>query len=112
MQIGKKLRMRRFFGKGKALIVPMDHALYSGPIKGIEDIVSLVDMISKTEADGILVTPGMLEHLEKVIGDLSIVLRIDGTHTRLGSHLERIDLITTVEHALKIGADMVVIQAV
>ncbi len=107
---GKRLRMRRFFKKGRALIVPMDHALYSGPVKGIEDIISLVDMISGTEADGILVTPGILEHLEEVIGDLSIVLRIDGTHTRLGSHLERIDLITTVEHALKMGADMVVVN--
>ena len=110
MQTGKRLRMRRFFKRGRALIVPMDHALYSGPVKGIEDMIGLVSMISKTEADGILVTPGILKHLEKVIGDLSVVLRIDGTHTKLGSHLERIDLITTVEHALKIGADMVVVN--
>ena len=110
MQTGKKLRLRKFFRKGNALIVPLDHALYSGPVKGIEDVEELVKSISETEADGILLTPGILEKVADVVGDLSIVLRIDGTHTRLGKHLERIDLITTVENALFLGADMVVVN--
>ena len=60
MQTGKKLRMRRFFRKGNTLIVPLDHALYSGPVKGIEDVKKLVKTVSESEADGILLSPGIL----------------------------------------------------
>jgi len=35
---------------------------------------------------------------------------MDGTHTRLGKHLERTDMTTTLESALALGADMVVIN--
>lgn len=110
MEIGKALRIRRFFKRNKTVIIPLDHALYSGPVKGIEDPKDLVKLVSQSEADGILVTPGTLTKIKNVIGDLAVVLRIDGTHTRLGSHLERIDLISTVEEALRFGADMVAIN--
>ncbi|MGC8870656.1 MAG: hypothetical protein ACP5PT_06155, partial [Brevinematia bacterium] len=107
METGKALRIRRFFRRGKAVIIPLDHGVYSGPIRGVEDPKGLVEVISQSEADGILVTPGILMKIKDVIGDLSVVLRIDGTNTRLGSHLERIDLISNVETALKLGVDMV-----
>jgi len=110
MSSGKKLRMRRIFRKDKAVIVPIDHPLYNGPLKGLEDPVSLVKVISQSEADGILVAPGTLERVQDVLGDLGVVLRMDGTHTRLGSHVERIGMITTVECAIKMGADMVVLN--
>jgi len=110
METGKSLRIRRFFRRGKTVIVPLDHALYSGPVRGIENPTNLVKMISQSEADGVLLTPGTLRKVKDVIGGLSVVLRIDGTHTRLGSHLERTSLISTVEEALKLGGDMVAIN--
>jgi len=91
METGKILRLRRLFSKEKTVIVPIDHALYTG-------------------VDAILITPAMLTRVRDVIGNLATVVRIDGTHTRLGSHLEKINLITSVEHALKVGADVVVIN--
>lgn len=110
METGKALRLRRIFSKDKAVIIPIDHALYSEPIEGIEDLEKLVNTISQTPADAILITSAMLTRVKDVVGNLATVVRIDGTHTRLGSHLERIDLVTTVEHALRVGADMVVIN--
>jgi len=110
METGKALRLRRIFSKDRTVIIPIDHALYSGPIKGIENLERLVSIISQTPVDAILITPAMLMRVRDVIGNLATVVRIDGTHTRLGSHLERIDLITSVERALKVGADMVVIN--
>jgi fructose-bisphosphate aldolase/2-amino-3,7-dideoxy-D-threo-hept-6-ulosonate synthase len=110
MNLGKKLRMRRFFQKGKAVIVPMDHPLYNGPLKGLEDPIKLVKTISQTEVDGVLISPGTLERVEDVLGNLCVILRMDGTHTRLGSHVEKISMITTVEHAVKMGADMGVLN--
>ena len=110
METGKALRLRRIFSRGKAVIIPIDHALYSGPVKGIENLKELVSIISQTSTDAVLISPGMLRRVKEVIGNLATIVRIDGTHTQLGFHLEKIDLITTVEHALKLGADMVVIN--
>jgi len=110
METGKTLRLRRIFSRERAVIIPIDHALYTGPVEGIEDLKKLVSIISQTSADAILITPAMLTKVKDVIGNLATVVRIDGTHTRLGSHLERIELITDVEHALRIGADMVVVN--
>jgi len=110
METGKTLRLRRIFSKGKAVIIPIDHALYSGPVEGIEDLKKLVSVISETPVDAILITPAMLTRVKDVIGNLATVIRIDGTHTRLGSHLEKINLVTSVEHALRVGADVVVIN--
>jgi len=42
METGKALRIRRFFRKGKTVIIPLDHGVYSGPVKGIEDPRKLV----------------------------------------------------------------------
>jgi DhnA family fructose-bisphosphate aldolase class Ia len=108
MMTGKQLRFRRLTPRGGAVIVPMDHALFAEPSAPIQDLRELVKTVARTEADGILITPGMLEHVRDVIGRLGVILRVDGTHTRMGSHLERTDLITTVEDAVALGADMVV----
>jgi len=63
METGKALRLRRIFSKGRAIIIPIDHALYAGPMEGIENLEKLVSTISKTPADAILITPAMLKRL-------------------------------------------------
>jgi len=107
---GKSLRMRRFFAKGRTVILPYDHALYYGPVAGIEDPRALTEIVAASDADGVLVTPGVLENVREVIGNLSVVLRMDGTHTRLGSKVTVIEPIITVENAVSIGADMGVLN--
>jgi len=110
MELGKQLRMRRVLRGGRAVIVPMDHPIYSGAVEGLEDPRDVVRKVAEGGADGLLITPGALETAASVLGDLSIVLRLDGTHTKLGKHLERIDLIGTVEHAARLGVDAVVVN--
>lgn len=110
MNLGKKLRMRRIFRQGRAVIVPLDHPLFFGPIQGLENPVELVRKVAEGGADGVLITPGTLELVADVIGDLAVVLRIDGTHTRLGHHLERIDLISSVRDAARMGVEAVVLN--
>ncbi len=107
---GKELRLRRFFGKGRAVIVPMDHPVYFGPLKGVDDPVKLVKDVASTEADGILLTLASLNKVVDVIGGLSTIARIDGTHTRLGSHLEKIYQVHSVEYAVAAGVDACVLN--
>ena len=52
--------------------------LFFGATAPLADLKKLVKTIAETESDGILVTPGMLEHIGSVVGDLGIILRIDG----------------------------------
>ncbi len=110
MDTGKTLRLGRFTRRGGAVIIPMDHGLFAEPPEALADLRGLVKTVADTEADGILVTPGMLPHVADVAGHLAVILRIDGTHTRLGQHIERCDLISTPQAALALGADMVVVN--
>lgn len=110
MELGKKLRKRRLFKEGRAVVVPIDHPLYFGPIAGLEDPVQLVHKLARAGADAILVSLGTLEIVADALQDMSVVLRLDGTHSKLGKHLERIELISSVEEAAKAGVEAVVVN--
>lgn len=110
MDCGKTLRLGRFTRRGGAVIVPMDHGLFSEPPAALADLRALVKTVAASEADGILITPGMLPHVADVAEHLAVILRIDGTHTRMGQHIERCDLMCTPDSALALGADMVVVN--
>jgi fructose-bisphosphate aldolase / 2-amino-3,7-dideoxy-D-threo-hept-6-ulosonate synthase len=107
---GKELRLRRLFPHKKTLIVPMDHPVYFGPLPGIEDPRALVADVASTGADGVLLTLATMERVAGVLGQLGTIARIDGTHTRLGSHLIEIDQVSSVEYALACGADACVLN--
>jgi DhnA family fructose-bisphosphate aldolase class Ia len=110
MQTGKKLRLRRLLRDGRAVIVPMDHPVFFGPVPELRSPSRLVAQVAAAGADGILVTPGTLESVADVLGDLAVILRIDGTCTRLGENPRHTDLIATVEEAVRLGVDAVVIN--
>lgn len=110
MQVGKKLRMRRIFRHGRAVVVPMDHGLVFGPVPSLEEPASLVRRMAAAGADAILVSPGLLEHVADEVGDMAVMLRLDGTVSRLGKHLERTELISTVEDAARLGVEAVALN--
>jgi len=107
---GKQIRLRRLFPKGKTLIVPMDHPVYYGALPGIEDPRALVRDVAATPADGVLLTLATLERVADDLGGLGTIARLDGTHTRLGSHLIEIDRVSSVEYAVACGADAAVLN--
>lgn len=107
---GKQLRLRRLFGRGRTVIVPMDHPVYFGPIPGVEDPVALVRDVASTPADGILLTPATLGRVADVAGSLAAVARLDGTHSRIGSRPTVTERFASVEMALAAGADACVLN--
>lgn len=107
---GKQLRSRRLFKNGKAVIVPMDHPVYFGPIKGVEDPQALVKDVATTPAQGVLLTLATMGRVSNVLGNLGTIARIDGTHTRLGHHLTAVNRFASVEHAVACGADACVLN--
>ncbi len=107
---GKELRLRRLFSKGRAVILPIDHPVYFGPLDGVKDPKQVVKDAASTPADGVLLTIATMNRVVDVIGGLGTIARIDGAHTRLGHHLERIHQFNTVEHAVASGADSCVLN--
>ncbi len=107
---GKQIRLRRLLGKGRSVIVPMDHPVFYGPMPGIMDPRKLVEDVAATDADGILLTIATLSRVADSLGSLGTIARLDGTHTRLGSHLIEIDRMSSVEYAVAAGADACVLN--
>jgi len=105
MQVGKEIRLKRIWKHRKAVIIPYDHGAYSGPVRGIEDPRSLTERIGTTNADAILVTPGILRVIAPVVGQLGVVVRMDGGFTKYAPVPSDYRPLISVEHALKLGAD-------
>ncbi len=76
---GHWIRLNRLFSDGKrAVIVAADHGLFVGATRGAIDLPSAVEAWS--EADGILLSPGMLQscgHAFSYRGAPSAVVRLD-----------------------------------
>ncbi len=109
MSLGKTLRMRRLMRRGRVVIVAVDHGNAAGVVPGLEDPVNVVKTAAQADADGILITPGLLGQCLDAVGDLAVILRIDGCVTTLGGG--PMEQFCTVEHAVSLGVDGVVINA-
>ena len=112
MEIGKKLRMHRIFNSdGKSLVVAIDHAAIIGPKGNIAKPGKLMEQISKGKPDAVLLTKGMLRQGQDIINpEIATILRISGGFTMLGDPTDFRDrIISSVEQALKYGADGVAI---
>ncbi len=110
MRIGKRLRMRRLTARGRTVIVAIDHGNAAGFVRGLENPVEVVKICAANGADGILVTPGVLEDAADEVGDLAILLRIDGAVSTFGPG-GPMRVFCEVEHAVALGVDAVVINA-
>jgi class I fructose-bisphosphate aldolase len=110
MSMGKKLRMRRIFSGGKALILPIDHPIYFGPLPGTEDPARLVALARDHGATAVLATAGSLRPALDEVGDLGIVMRIDATVSHLGGPDSVMHLLHGAAEAATFGADMVIVN--
>jgi class I fructose-bisphosphate aldolase len=100
---------------GKALVVAMDHARTFGAIDGLEDPGAVIDAAVDGGADAVMTTFGVAKHYREQLTDrIPTILRLDG-----GPSLYREDwlaysewsLLHSVEDALLLGADCVVLMA-
>jgi DhnA family fructose-bisphosphate aldolase class Ia len=107
---GKILRLRRFFRNKRAVVIPMDHPMYGGPVIGLEDPLRLIRTIANTEADGILASPWVIARYGDSLGHLAAAARLDGGNSKLGSRVDQACNIASVEQVVKMGAEMVAIN--
>ncbi len=107
---GEQIRLKRLFSSGTVVIVAVDHGLYNGPLPGLIDLPRVVESIS--EADAILMSPGMPAHCAKVFAKRnapSLIVRLNwGTQYATQWNYETAHNVPmiTAQDALALGADI------
>ncbi|QTA91824.1 2-amino-3,7-dideoxy-D-threo-hept-6-ulosonate synthase [Desulfonema magnum] len=112
VSIGKAVRMERLMNRntGKSVIVPMDHGVSVGPIKGLVDMSETVDMVAEGGANAVLGHIGLPRYGHRKYGkDIGLILHLSASST-LSPRPNKKVLVNTVENALRMGADGVSIH--
>jgi fructose-bisphosphate aldolase / 2-amino-3,7-dideoxy-D-threo-hept-6-ulosonate synthase len=112
MNLGKSIRIERIIDRksNRTIIVPMDHGLTMGTIKGLEDLTDVVDKVALGGANAVLMHSGMVMAGHRRHGkDIGLIIHLSGA-TSLAPDPDRKVLVCSVERALKMGADAVSIH--
>lgn len=112
MDIGKRIRFERIFDRKtkRTIIIPMDHGMSEGTIKGLEDMAAMVDSVAIGGANAIIEHTGMISAGHRQYGiDIGLIIHLSGG-TSLSPDPNRKVLVSSVERAIKMGADGVSIH--
>ncbi len=109
MSADKTRRLNRIFrADGRAVIVAMDHGNFFGTQAGFEDPATVIEKVIAGQPDAIMTTFGLARKFARELAPTSLILRVDGGASRLGTRAWRGSLVFDAETALRIGADGVV----
>ncbi|MCP4109946.1 MAG: class I fructose-bisphosphate aldolase family protein [Desulfobacteraceae bacterium] len=112
ISIGKAVRMERIINRntGKTVIVPMDHGVSVGPIKGLIDMSKTVDSVAEGGANAVIGHIGLPKYGHRRYGkDIGLILHLSASSTLSPKPNKKV-LVNTVENALRMGADGVSIH--
>ncbi len=107
--LGKIIRMERIIDRNsrKTVIVPMDHGITMGPIKGLENMRDTVGKMVKGGASAILLHKGIAKAGHRGRGkDVGLIIHLSGS-TSISPEPNAKVPVCTVEEAIKLGADAV-----
>lgn len=107
--MGKLIRIERIINRKtrKTVIVPMDHGVTVGPIKGLINMSKTVDLIADGGANAVVGHLGLPLHGHRGTGkDIGLILHLSAS-TSLSPNPNHKVLVNTVQWALKMGADAV-----
>ena len=110
---GKKIRWNRFVNpeSGMGLLVPIDHGLTMGPLEGLQNFTEIGRWIRHRAITGLIAHKGMVTRIggRKLLPRGGVMIHLNGM-TSLASSPDRKILFTSVEAAMRLGADAVSIQ--
>jgi fructose-bisphosphate aldolase / 2-amino-3,7-dideoxy-D-threo-hept-6-ulosonate synthase len=105
MVFGRDIRLARILNEGKMLCIPMDHGISNGPIKGLEDIHSVIYECSSAGLTCVLVNKGIIKSMPRP-PNIGLIAHFSAS-TSIGPAPNRKILIGSVEEAIRLGADAV-----
>ncbi|MDY7081354.1 MAG: fructose-bisphosphate aldolase, partial [Halobacteria archaeon] len=107
--IGKDIRLNRIrdVESGNFVMVPMDHGVTIGPVRGIEDIKPTIEDITAGGGDSVLIHKGVARHeFSQVDTDIGLVVHINAA-TSVGPDPNNKVMVGKVKEAVRLGADAV-----
>ncbi len=105
MTTGKLRRLARITKNGRILCVPMDHGVSDGPIKGLEDITSIVKKVEEGGATSVILHKGSIKAL-KYEPNLGVIMHASAS-TSYGPTPYYKVLVSSVKEAVFLGADAI-----
>jgi len=107
--IGKRIRMERIINRntGRTVIVPMDHGISVGPIKGLMDMKEAVQNVAEGGANAIVEHKGLVGVGHRGSGqDIGLIIHLSAS-TNLSPLPNAKTLVCSVDEAIKLGADAI-----
>lgn len=108
-ELGKKIRIERIMDRNskKMVIIPMDHGISIGPVRGLVNLADMVNRVADGGANAVLLQKGMPRIAHRGYGrDIGLIIHLSAA-TSLGPDPNDKVQVCTVEEAIKMGADAV-----
>jgi fructose-bisphosphate aldolase/2-amino-3,7-dideoxy-D-threo-hept-6-ulosonate synthase len=108
-EIGKSIRLERIINRKtrRIIIVPMDHGVSVGPIKGLVDMPEAINKVADGGANAVLLHKGVIKTGHRGYGrDVGLIMHLSAS-TAFAPDPNNKVLVTNVEEAIKLGADAV-----
>lgn len=109
--LGKELRLKQLFKHSqKTFILPMDHGITIGPVQGLEDILPVIKQVND-KVDAVVVHKGRVNQIADCMGlsGCGLIIHLSAS-TVLSPDPNRKEMVTTVYHAIRLGASAVSIH--
>jgi fructose-bisphosphate aldolase, class I len=111
MSAGLTYRLGRIFGRdGRAMILPVDHGLMLGRVRGLEDPRAMVQAAATAGCDGLLMSPGLARASADIFADRHAPARLLTIDTLLSdgeADPGAAAVVASVRQAAEVGADAV-----
>ena len=108
---GKQIRLKKLLPNGRAAFLALDHGFSMGPIKGLEDLDSVLSKLRDSDINGLIINYGALKNLNiESLGNCRIPIIVHLSGSGLGENAKEKFAIYSVIDALKMGADAVSLQ--
>jgi len=106
MHTGVSARLDRISTDGSYLVVPMDHGITMGAVKGLKDIESTIDGVTRGGADAVLTQKGIAPRVHGNKNGQGYIVHLNAS-TTIGPDENDKRISGTVEEAVRAGADAV-----
>ncbi|MCH7661377.1 MAG: class I fructose-bisphosphate aldolase family protein [Euryarchaeota archaeon] len=106
MNAGFDARLERISTDGTYLIIPMDHGITMGAVKGLKEIEKTIGAVTRGGADCVLTQKGIAPRVHPNTNSAGYVVHVNGS-TTIGPDENDKRVTCTIEEAIRAGADAV-----
>jgi predicted phospho-2-dehydro-3-deoxyheptonate aldolase len=105
LESGKTRRLKRIFrSDNRTVVVPMDHGVTIGPVKGITNMQSIIDKLLNGGVDAIVINRGIAKTVDT--GKAGLIVHLSGISALCPDPNNKVQ-ISSVADAVRLGADAV-----